>query len=614
MDDRTVRHAKRYTPFILLVLAQAVLLALGPTSGGGGSDSVNADAFSNGQASAPGATGSGIGSSGGFDGSGGSGGATSAGSSAGGSDAAGGSNAAGGSAGGGGQGSTAVSAVADAAGGRGRDASESGPWPWTHPWEMPGDRSKCKKDGKWQDDVLWHSIPCVPIFTGDNGGATSPGVTADEVTIVFYMQFANEAGRAVYLALEQSEEQEEQHVAAWAAWFNKHYEYYGRKVNVIFFRGTGSDVPSVRNDAQTIVKKFKPFGVMSYTFADTLSRELARLGVVSTFIDANQDQAMFRALRPYVWGYFKNGDLVARSLADYYCAKLYGKNANLAGDAALKLKRRRLGVLSTDAPNFSSSLKTFVDAVTGGICGTSSAEDRPVVFKYSSDPNASPQEQGDAAAAAFRAGGVTTTLGLVTGVGDAVAQSFSGQNYHPEWLMGEWTFDHDLYTRAFVPPDQAPQRFGPGSLWVNVKSEDEPYEKTAREMNPNFEFRCSGCQALWEVVYQMMWGLQWAGPNLTPLTFERGMLDVPQIAGSEIATPWPGWECCKPGWPSVGGVGPNDPGAYTFAQDYRHIYWDPAALSSYDGQPGTYVCPEGPECPRFRAGQWRPGEPKQPNK
>ncbi len=28
---------------------------------------------------------------------------------------------------------------------------------------------------------------CYAPFTGDNGGATSPGVTADEITIVVYL-------------------------------------------------------------------------------------------------------------------------------------------------------------------------------------------------------------------------------------------------------------------------------------------------------------------------------------------------------------------------------------------------------------------------------------------
>lgn len=601
MNARAARHAARYTPLILLVLVQAVLAALGPAESGG--DAAVANGVAAGTAVGSDLAQAGGGSGGNVTGSapGVSAATATATSAVPGADAS-------------TDGPSSATAAADPAVGRGRDPSEPGPWPWTHSWTLEGDRSKCAKEGRWQDDALWHSIPCVPALAGDNGGATHQGVTADEVTVVFYMQYASASDRAIYLALEQSEEQEEQHVAAWAAWFNKHYEYYGRKINVVFFRGTGGDVPSVRNDAQTIVKKYKPFAVMAYVFEDTLSRELARLGVVSTFIGNNQDQAVFRSLRPYAWGYFKNGDLVAQTLADYYCAKLYGKNADHAGDADLKLKRRKLGVLSRDAAGYGDALRTFTDAVTGGRCGTATAEDKPVVFKLSSDPDASAQEQGDAAVATFRRNGVTTVLGLSAGVGDPLAQSFSGQNYHPEWVMGEWTYDHDVYTRAFVPPDQAPQRFGPGPLWTNVSAADEPFEKIAREMNPNFEFRCSGCQALWEVFYEMMWALQWAGPNLTPLTFERGMLDAPQIAGTVNADPWPGWECCKPFWPSVGGVGPNDLGAYTFAQDYRHVYWDPSAISSYDGQPGTYVCPEGPECSRFRVGQWTAGEPKQPNR
>ena len=31
-----------------------------------------------------------------------------------------------------------------------------------------------------------YAPPCVPVFEGDNGGATSPGVTADSITIVVY--------------------------------------------------------------------------------------------------------------------------------------------------------------------------------------------------------------------------------------------------------------------------------------------------------------------------------------------------------------------------------------------------------------------------------------------
>ena len=35
--------------------------------------------------------------------------------------------------------------------------------------------------------VSVYAAPCVEPFEGDNGGATSPGVTADEITIVFYI-------------------------------------------------------------------------------------------------------------------------------------------------------------------------------------------------------------------------------------------------------------------------------------------------------------------------------------------------------------------------------------------------------------------------------------------
>ena len=82
-------------------------------------------------------------------------------------------------------------------------------------------------------------------------------------------------------------------------------------------------------------------------------------------------------------------------------------------------------------------------------------------------------------------------------------------------------------------------------------------------------------------LYMLALGIQLAGPNLTPETFEQGMFAYP------------------------GGTGPAgtwgfDAGSYTPTQDFREIWWDPNATSAQNGKKGAYV--ESTAGKRFQAG------------
>jgi hypothetical protein len=65
-------------------------------------------------------------------------------------------------------------------------------------------------------------------------------------------------------------------------------------------------------------------------------------------------------------------------------------------------------------------------------------------------------------------------------------------------------------------------------------------------------------------------GIQMAGPNLTPATFEQGMFAYPPKLG-----PAGLWK-----------FGPRD---YTAANDVREIYWDANKVSTYNNKKGAYV-------------------------
>ena len=101
---------------------------------------------------------------------------------------------------------------------------------------------------------------CFAPFTGDNGGATDEGVTADEITVVHYMgpdgdPVINYITDAV--KVDDTNAQEEESLNGYVEYFQTYYELYGRKVNLITYESTGiaTDEVTARADAQAIVEK-----------------------------------------------------------------------------------------------------------------------------------------------------------------------------------------------------------------------------------------------------------------------------------------------------------------------------------------------------------------------
>ena len=101
--------------------------------------------------------------------------------------------------------------------------------------------------------------PCVEPFDGDNGGATSPGVTADEVKIIYYSTDpANDPLGAAMIGEVGADVERRVSPAggdAYADVYNQYFETYGRTVVVENFMGSGAsdDVEAAKADALAIV-------------------------------------------------------------------------------------------------------------------------------------------------------------------------------------------------------------------------------------------------------------------------------------------------------------------------------------------------------------------------
>ena len=113
-----------------------------------------------------------------------------------------------------------------------------------------------------------YASPCAKPFTGDNGGATADGVTEDSIKIVVYQ--ADPSKDALAAATVRGSGADVSPATARTTYngyfdlFEKYYNFYGRKLDVVFFPGTGApdDEVTARADADAIAD-MHPFAVMS---------------------------------------------------------------------------------------------------------------------------------------------------------------------------------------------------------------------------------------------------------------------------------------------------------------------------------------------------------------
>jgi hypothetical protein len=126
--------------------------------------------------------------------------------------------------------------------------------------------------------VDYFASECYAPFTGDNGGETEQGVTADTMKIVLYqgpeddfiIRYITDA-----LAIDETNQQEADTIRGMIDYFEAYYETYGRSVELIPYESSGiaNDEVAARADAVRIAEEFQPLLVwggpaLSNDFAD----------------------------------------------------------------------------------------------------------------------------------------------------------------------------------------------------------------------------------------------------------------------------------------------------------------------------------------------------------
>jgi hypothetical protein len=434
---------------------------------------------------------------------------------------------------------------------------------------------------------------CMAPFTGDNGGATATGVTADEITIVHYQgpdndPIINYITSAV--KVDETNAQENATIEGFIKYFETYYELYGRKIKYVSYESTGlaNDEVTARADAQRIVEEYKPFAVvggpaLTNAFAD----EMAARETVC--ISCGGGTAEWFAERdPYLWNLDGSSEQKQVHVVEFIGKQLAGKPASHAGDA-LKAETRKFAVVYEASGGAES--QRLADLMEARMTEAGAAPD--LMLAYTLDPGTI-QQQASQIVAKMKAAGITTVVLSTDPVapGDFTREATT-QEYEPEWLVAAATLtDTNAFGRGYDQKQWA-HAFGVTSLAVRVNpdvvgskilykwftGQDAPAPLGAPVFMPGFSLLFSA--------------LQGTGPTLTPQTlgaFIKTIKTTPAMTASYL---------------TYGDQGIWDATDYNGVDDATVFWWDATATGpDENGREGTGLMKFVDGGKRYLPGEW----------
>ncbi|HKY77771.1 MAG TPA: ABC transporter substrate-binding protein, partial [Acidimicrobiia bacterium] len=474
----------------------------------------------------------------------------------------------------------ATGSTATAPGGRTATSAAGGaPGAVTRGRDCPG--------GDRQDKNSTYSPPCLH-FSGDNGGATSKGVTGDTITIAMREPEMFDAGINNQGRITDTAADLKRSLLAFIDYFNRVYQTYGRKVQIVFYKAKtpllagaeGGHQEEANADALTVAQQIKAFADLQAS-APSFADALARQGVIG-YGTSHLSKSWYQAHAPYAWANLPDCTWISEQSIDYVVKRLAQAPAKWAGDPAMRTKPRAIGLVVPDSPWYQECADHAEGLYTAAGYKFARRVNYPLNFNQSS-------QTATNVVAQMKAAGVTTVMCMCDPLLPYFATPQANQqNYHPEWLVAGFGVTDTDIVGQFYDQAQWSHAFGMGvvgDLKQGYDSESYRAYKAIRTDEP--------AQLRDVMYYPLVWlftCLQMAGPNLTPKTFEAGCFSLPARQG-EL------------------GLMKFGPGDYTAVSDAREIYWDPEGVSPWNNRKGRYISTLGGQ--RF-SGPWPQGEPAFP--
>jgi hypothetical protein len=437
-----------------------------------------------------------------------------------------------------------------------------------------------------------YSPPCIAWPAGkDNGGATGLGVTKDKNRISFRMpienisdyesvirQLTGDKGDAIPTPTEADVKRT---IADYITYFERNFQMYGRKIELVQWKGKGSVINEIvgagqeaaQADAIRAAKELKVFADVS-AFTQPYNDALARQGVVAIGAPYMSRQ-WFAAHQPYSWSPFPDCTSLSETIAEYLNKRVFGYPADHAGPGIVG-KPRKVALVAPDNPEYQQCTDAGEKIINA-------AGNKAQRYNYTLDL-ATLSDQANNLAAKLKQDGITTVVLATDPLLPLLLTSrMSQQNYNPEWVVtGTALTDLDVVGQ-FYDQAQWKHAFGLSMLGEQQAQQASFAYAAAKSVDPNHE-PIFGAELLYYFIYMVATGIQMAGPDLTPQSFAAGMRAYP--GGTGPAGTW--------GYPK---------GEYSPYRDAREIWWDPNGTSVFNNSPGRYASTNK----RFKEGAWPAG-------
>ena len=450
-----------------------------------------------------------------------------------------------------------------------------------------------------------YAAPCVPVFNGNNGGATWRGVSADKIRVVFRRYNENADTNAIFAVATRGgiapPEVTDQVRAVFFDYLNRTFELYGRKIELIEFRTNANPVEEANGrgreqacaDATRIAEELNAFAVLNETLSYGPFSECAtERGLILPIGAYGFPEEWYEQRHPYVYGIQMNCTRITHQLVEYVAKRLKGREARWAGDPTYVAQRRRFGVIRPDIEAYFPCHDLFDSlAAKAGIQIVSE-------YRYVLDVARLPAQMNQAAIQ-FKADGVTSLVlaaDFLTMIN--LTQSAEAQRWSPEWVMAGVGFqDLDHFARLYSQPVVDGHMFGQSQLGeaaALIGSQGEPAESYRRATGAE---KPQGTDGFYFSLLHAFNLLQAAGPNLNPRNVGEAAVRLPPAGGNtgEMGR----WSFTSRPDGSAGVE-------HTAVKDAREVYWDGSATAA-DGEQGTFVPTQGGR--RFTNGEWGREEP-----
>jgi hypothetical protein len=420
-----------------------------------------------------------------------------------------------------------------------------------------------------------YSPPCLQWAGGNNGGATTSGVDANTINIALRdpgppYDIGTVISQLTGKAPPGHPTTREDYIRTYqtlVAYFNKSFQFYGRKLKLTVYQGKGTLLDEILGGGQANanadaiqeaqqIHAFADVSAEAPVFADALQKQ----GVLVTNpIYPNRQWFADRA--PLAWGLLPDCSKIIDVVVEFVEKELANRPV-IAGQFAGK--PRKIAFVYPSAPIYQD-------------CGDQARKELaaagyPIAdYKmYTLSLDGIPNDAGPITSQFANEGITTVVLGTDPLLPYFMTTDATQSNWYPEWINAGIAYMDADWAGQLYDAAQWKNSFGV-SLTGTAQPARSTYGYAAyQSIDPTTSPDPLLVDAIYYQLYVLALGIQLAGPHLTPQAFGTGMHSYRAPATGPQGT----WAF--------------PPGDYTAPQDTRIVWWDPNRTSVYNGAIGAY--------------------------